>query len=60
MVSGPMMERLVASVNFDSTDSLNYFHRTLRTRGVIDALRSAGCQEGDTVLIGDMMFDFID
>ena len=60
VVSGPMMERLVASVNFDSTDSLNYFHRTLRTRGIIDALRSSGCQEGDTVLIGDMMFDFID
>ena len=60
VVSGPAMEMLIDSVNFSDEQSLNYFHRTLRSRGVIDALRAAGAKEGDTVAIGDMEFDFIE
>jgi len=32
----------------------------LRTLGVIDALRKNGAKEGDTVIIDEMEFDFID
>ena len=60
IVSGPGMERLIDSVNFDDQESLNWFHRTLRRIGVIDALRSAGACEGSTVRIGDMEFDFVE
>ena len=60
VVSGPVMEQLIDSVNFSDEESLNYFHRTLRSRGVIDALRAAGAKEGDTVAIGEMEFDFIE
>ena len=60
VVSGPAMEQLIDSVNFSDEESLNYFHRTLRSRGVIDALRKAGATEGDTVAIGEMEFDFIE
>ncbi len=60
IVEGPGMERLLESVNFDDTDSLNWFHRTLRRWGVIDALREAGAGEGSTVTIGEMEFDFIE
>ena len=59
-VSGREMVRLLDSVNFDNEESLNWFHRSLRRLGVIDALRRQGAQEGDSVLIGDMEFDFID
>ncbi|MGI6240247.1 MAG: GTPase ObgE [Christensenellales bacterium] len=59
-VTGRAMEQLIRSVNFSDEDSLNYFHRTLRRRGVIDLLREQGAQEGDQVHIGDMEFDFID
>ena len=59
-VSGREMDRLIASVNFDSEDSLNFFHRSLRRMGVIDALREKGAQEGDTVVIGEMEFDFVE
>ena len=59
-VSGREMDRLMASVNFDNEESLNYFHRSLRRLGVIDALRAAGAQEGDSVVIGDMAFDFVE
>ena len=54
------MERLIASVNFDDHESLNWFHRTLRKMGVIDALREKGAGEGSTVRIAGMEFDFIE
>ena len=60
VVSGAGMERLVDSVNFEDQDSLNWFHRKLRTLGVIDSLREAGAQEGSTVRIGPMEFDFVE
>ena len=59
-VTGPGMERLIESVNFDDTESLNWFHRTLRRTGVIDALREKGAGEGSTVRIADMEFDFVE
>ena len=60
VVSGPGMERLIDSVNFDDQESLNWFHRTLRRTGVIDALRDAGAKEGSTVRIAEMEFDFVE
>ena len=60
VVSGASMDNLIRSVNFENEDSLNYFHRMLRKWGVIDALREAGAQEGDSVVIGGMEFDFVE
>lgn len=60
VVSGPAMERMVDSVNFDDEESIGWFHRTLRRLGVIDALRKEGAGEGDTVAIDEMEFDFVD
>ena len=59
-VVGPGMERLIDSVNFDDTESLNWFHQMLRRLGVIDALREAGAGEGSSVRIADMEFDFVE
>ncbi len=59
-VTGPAMLRLLDSVNFSEEESMNWFHRTLRRMGVIDALRDAGAKEGDTVRIEDMEFDFVE
>ena len=58
-VTGSSMDHLLNSVNFDDEESLNWFHRTLRRWGVIDALRAKGAQEGDSVVVGDMEFDFV-
>ena len=60
VVSGPGMERLIDSVNFEDQESLNWFHRMLRRIGVIDRLRAEGAQEGSAVRIADMEFDFIE
>jgi len=59
-VSGREMDRLIAAVNFDNEESLNWFHRSLRRLGVIDALRAAGAKEGDSVVIDEMEFDFVE
>ncbi len=59
-VSGREMDRLISSVNFDNEESLNWFHRSLRRLGVIDALREKGAKEGDSVVVGDMEFDFVE
>lgn len=59
-VEGDWVERLVNRVNFNSGESLMYFERSLIMAGVIDRLREAGCEEGDTVHVMDVEFDFID
>ena len=59
-VEGPAMQHFIDSVNFDDEESLNWFHRTLRDRGIIDALRQKGAGEGSTICIGDMEFDFVE
>jgi GTP-binding protein len=59
-VEGAGMERLLETVNFDDLESLNWFHRTLRRIGVIDALREQGAGEGSTGRIGEMEVDFIE
>ncbi len=60
VVEGKAMEQLIGSINFQDNQSVNYFHRTLRSRGVIDALRAAGAKEGDTVCLCEMEFDFVE
>ena len=52
-------EKLVHAVDFDDYESLQYFQRVLIHTGVIDALREAGIQEGDTVSMYDLEFDFV-
>ena len=60
VVSGRAVAQLLDSVNFGDEESLNWFHRTLRRMGIIDALRQAGAGEGDSVRMGDMEFDFVE
>lgn len=60
VVVGPLVDLLERNVVLNDTDSLAYFQKTLREKGVIKALRSAGAKEGSIVVIGEVEFDFID
>lgn len=60
MVEGEWLLQLIQSINFDDYESLQYFQRVLISSGVIDALRKAGIQEGDTVNLYDIEFDFVE
>lgn len=58
-VEAPWLLRLMRGINFDDTESLQYFEKVLRSAGVIDALTDAGVVEGDTVCIYDFEFEFV-
>ncbi len=59
VVSGSWIEAVGGSINFSDPESLQFFQQALKNRGVIDALSEAGINEGDTVRIGDLEFDFV-
>jgi GTP-binding protein len=58
VVEGVRVERLVKMTNFQYEESIRRFAHILKQMGVDDALRERGAQEGDTVRIGEMEFDF--
>lgn len=58
-VEGEWLMQLINSVNFGDRESVAFFQRILRQSGVIDALTAKGCEDGDTVNIYDVEFDFI-
>lgn len=59
-VEGEWLYRFLCTINFDDSESLQYFQRVLISSGVIDALRNAGIHEGDTVSMYDVEFDFVE
>lgn len=59
-VEGKWLYKVMQSVNFDDYESLNYFQNVLINGGVIQALRDAGIEEGDTVSIYEVQFDFVE
>ncbi len=60
VVEGLPMERLVYSTDFTDVESLRRFREILRKSGVIDELRKMGVQDGDTVRIQTVEFEFYD
>ena len=59
IVEGEWLYNFMGQINFDDYESLNFFQRVLLKNGVIDKLREAGVEEGDTVSIYDFEFDFV-
>ncbi len=60
IVEGKFIERLVYSTNFDDMDSLAYFQKVLRKRGIIDELKELGINDGDLVKIDEIEFEYYD
>lgn len=50
---------IMNTIDPDDYESLQYFERVLRQTGIIEALEDAGVQEGDTVNVLDIEFDFV-
>ncbi len=60
IVDGDLVKTLSRNVVIDDMDSMAYMQKILRNKGVIKKLREQGCKDGDTVVIGNIEFDFID
>ena len=59
-VLGRAAERAVAVNDLTNPDALQYVREKLKSIGVNRALRRAGAVDGDTVLIGELAFDYED
>ncbi|MEG0237985.1 MAG: GTPase ObgE [Clostridium sp.] len=59
IVSGSFVDRLLDTVNLYDMDSLRYFHKVLKNKGVMDELRELGIQDGDMVRLNDFEFEYI-
>lgn len=58
-VEGEWLLKILQRTDLDDYESLQYFQRVLQSTGIIDALIAKGIQEGDTVEIYDLEFDFV-
>ena len=58
VVSGMWIERMVGNINFDDYESRNYFDQLLRKSGLFQKLEEMGIQDGDTVSIDDLEFEY--
>ncbi|MBQ9850706.1 MAG: GTPase ObgE [Clostridia bacterium] len=58
-VEAKWLLRILQRTDLDDYESLQYFQRILISSGIIDALRERGINEGDTVSIYDLEFDFV-
>lgn len=59
VVEGPWVTKILGSVNLNDRESLQYFQRTVKNMGVIEALVEKGIEEGDTVRMGEIEFDYV-
>lgn len=59
VVVGTLVDMLCRNVVLNDPDSMAYFQKILREKGVISKLNEMGIGEGDTVVVGDVEFDFI-
>lgn len=59
-VFGGMIDELARNVVLDNYDSMQYFQRQIRERGIDKALRKAGVKTGDTVRMLDIEFEYVE
>ncbi len=59
VVEGGKIFRLANVTDGRNTEQLYRFQNILKSMGVFDALKAAGVQEGDTVKIGHLEFDYL-
>lgn len=58
LVEGPWLQRLMANINFSDYESRMYFDKQLRASGLFDQLEAMGIQDGDTVSLYDLEFEY--
>lgn len=59
VIEGSFVDRLLQSVNVNDADSLKYFHKVLRNKGILDELIEMGIQDSDIVRLNDFEFEFL-
>ena len=58
IVEGPRIEKMLGYTNLDSEKGFAFFQKFLKDSGILEQLESAGIQEGDTVQMYGLQFDY--
>ncbi len=58
VVEGPKIEKMLGYTNLDSEKGFAFFQKFLKESGILDNLEKAGIQEGDTVKMYGLQFDY--
>ena len=58
IVEGPKIEKMLGYTNLDSEKGFAFFQRFLKDTGILEELEQAGIEEGDTVRMYGLEFDY--
>lgn len=58
VVEGPRIERMLGYTNLDSEKGFEFFQNFLKDNGILDELEALGIEEGDTVRMYGLHFDY--
>lgn len=58
VVEGPKIEKMLGYTNLDSEKGFAFFQKFLKDTGILDELVAAGIEEGDTVRMYGLQFDY--
>lgn len=60
VVEGKGVERMIGYTSLDTPEGIQFFHKYLDRNGIYKALREAGAEEGDSVSIYSIEFDYFE
>lgn len=58
VVEGPRIEKMLGYTNLESEKGFQFFQKFMRENGILDELEKLGIQEGDTVRMYGLSFDY--
>lgn len=58
VVEGPQIEKMLGYTNIESEKGFLFFQNFMKDRGILDKLEELGIQEGDTVRLYGLSFDY--
>lgn len=59
VIEGPRVDRMLGYTNLDDEKGFAFFQKFMKEQGIIDQLEALGIEEGDTVYLGDLEFDYM-
>ncbi|MDD6919859.1 MAG: GTPase ObgE [Eubacteriales bacterium] len=60
VIEGKQLNKIFRSTNFNDISSIRYLYKYIERSGAIEQLKELGLEEGDTIKINDLEFDYID
>ena len=60
IVEGTKIDKMLGYTNLDSEKGFVFFQKFLRDQGINKMLKDQGIEEGDTVWVGDLAFEYYD